>query len=157
MMMNQVHADVSNTDCLGLYPLNNGSDFHVVLDETLVLTSGHWHVALVGLTAETTEAGLELRGKELYLCSNIVDYSVVGGKKVSLLRKMCLGNGIRTAGGGCVFFVDTSDNNCFYKRVNSKEIKHIRIYVTDRNGQKLDALNDYSVAVTLHFKLKTLK
>lgn len=157
MMMDQVHVDVSNTDCHGLYPLNNGSDFHVLLDETLVLTSGHWHVELVGFTAKTTGGGLELCGKELYLCSNIIDYSVVGGKKVSLLRKLCLGNGIRTAGGSCVFSVDTSDNSCFYKRVNSKGIEHIRIYVTDRSGGRLDALNDYSVAVTLHFKLKTLK
>lgn len=152
--MDQVHVDVCSSDCVEFYPLNNGSDFRVGLGETLLLKGRQWHVALVGLTVVSTHDGTELRGKELYLCSNIVDYSLVGDKKVQLLRKLCLGTGIKTPWGGCMFAVDTVDSSCFYKRVQTQEIKYIRTFITDRRGEKLKELEKCTVGVALHFKVK---
>lgn len=150
--MNQIHVDMCSADCIDFYPTNCVSDFRIVLDESLVLGSELWCVALVGLTVECPRDGSELRGRELYLCSNVIDYSVVGGKKVHLLRKLCLGNGVRTARGGSMFSIDTVENACFYKRVNSQEIKHISIYVTGRKGERVEVLNECTVGVALHFK-----
>ena len=152
--MEQIHVDICSTDCTELYPLNVGCDFRVVLDETLVLTERQWTVALVGLTVKSALDGTELRGQELYVCSNVVDFSVMGGKKVQLLRRICLGNGVRTADRGCTFSVETAENFCFYKRVQQQEVKAIHIYILDKTGQKLELLSDCVVSVTLHFKKK---
>lgn len=151
--MEQYHVDISCGDCVQLYPLNNGCEFRVVMDESLVLKSNkRWHVALVGFTVKCDNDGMQFRGRNLYVCSNIVDFSVFGGKKVQLLRKVCLGEGVRTADGGCMFSVDTTENYCFYKRVYGEEIKSIHVYCLIDTGQRATSLNKCTVGVTLHLK-----
>jgi hypothetical protein len=151
--MEQFHVDINSKDCIQLYPLNNGCEFRVVMDESLVLKNGkRWSVALVGLTVNCDHDDMQVNGRELYVCSNIVDFSVVGGKKVQLLRKICLGDGVRTAEGGRMFSVDTVENCCFYKRVYGHEIKCIHIYSLSATGKRATALIDCTVGVTLHFK-----
>lgn len=150
--MEQMHVDICSTDCTDLYPFNAGCDFRVALDETLILKDRRWFVALVGITVKSSLDVTELRGQELYVCSNVADYSVMGGKKVQLLRRICLGRGIRTQDGGCMFSVDTVENLCFYKTAQHQEIKRIHIYILKKSGQKFESIHDCIVSVTLHFK-----
>lgn len=151
--MEQFHVDISSKDCIQLYPHNNCCDFRVVMDESLVLKNDkRWFAALVGLTVCCDNDGMQLRGRELYVCSNIVDFSVFGSKKIQLLRKICLGDGIRSAEGGRTFSIDTVENYCFYKRVHGQEIKSIRIYGLSKAGQRAAALIGCTVGVTLHLK-----
>lgn len=151
--MEQFHVDISSKDCIQLYPHNNGCDFRVVMVESLVLNNDkRWFAALVGLSVLCDNDGMQLCGRELYVCSNIVDFSVFGGKKIQLMRKICLGDGIRTAEGGRAFSIDTVENHCFYKRVHGQEIKNIRIYSLSEAGQRAAALIGCTVGVTLHLK-----
>jgi hypothetical protein len=151
--MDQFHVDICSADSLDLYPSNTGCDFWVGLDEALDMRNKQWHVALVGLTVVASAgSGANLSGKEIFLYSNVADFSVLGGKKTQLLRKVCLGSGVQTATNSTVFSVDTVENYCFYKRVQHQEIKSIHVVALTNRGEKFEALGGCLLSVTLHFK-----
>jgi hypothetical protein len=86
--MDQFQVDMCSLNSLNLYPDNKGCDFWIGLDETLLLRNGRLRVALVSLTVECgRDVGAYLKGQDLYLCSNVVDLSLLGGKNVIFYGK----------------------------------------------------------------------
>jgi hypothetical protein len=110
--------------------------------------------ALVSLTVECgRDVGANLNGQDLYLCSNVVDFSLLWGKKCQLLRKVNLGHGLLTGmNEGAVFSVDTVKNYSFYKGVQHREIKTVRIFVLKKSGDNFEDLSGCVLSVTLHFR-----
>lgn len=148
-MADEFHVHVCNSDSLSYFPSNKGSDFRVNLDEKILLP-GQWAAALVGLSVETDKP-VQLDCLLLYLCSNLVDFSFVGGKKVQLLRKTCLGQGL-AKGEKRMYNVETIENYCFYKSVIVQEFQTIHISVFAHDLKHLTILDNCNVTASLHFK-----
>lgn len=148
-MEDEFHVHICSSDSMLYFPSNKGSDFRVNLDEK-ILFSGQWSVALVGLTVGTKKS-VQLDSLQLYLCSNLVDFSFVGGKKVQLLRKVCLGQGFAQREKR-LYNVETVENYCFYKSVIVQECLTIHICVLEHDMNFLSILDNCNVTVSLHFK-----
>lgn len=145
----EIHVHICNSDSISLFPRNVGSDFRVNLDEKIIF-SGHWYVTVVGLTVESRDT-LRLEALQLYLCSNIVGFSFIGGRKHQLLRKIGLGKGLENR-QRTVYNVETTENYCFYKPVSVQECTTIHIRAVDHDMKSVSILDDCKVTVSLHFK-----
>ena len=148
-MQETIHMHLHSTDSKKHYPDNKGTDFRVRLDETVSLTD-RWCVVLLGVYVESMLADVP-DALELYICSDIVGFSFVGGHKIQLLRKVNIGKGI-DSDKRKIFSVSTYENMFFCKPVIVREISSIHINIQSRGGKHIFLLDKCEVTVSLHFR-----
>jgi hypothetical protein len=98
---------------------------------------------MVGLTEFTVGSnGTVGENSEIYICCDICEETFVGGKEVSLLRRVVLGT---EKGYNFIFTAP------YYVPIKNTSLQQISIYITDREGNFISFLKA-PVTVTLHFK-----
>lgn len=118
---------------------NNPNCFRIHLNKQIQF-DGYWTVALTEFTTESWDAAKKT--SEVYICCDICEETIVGGKDLPLLRHVYLG--------------EKQENNIiytlpYYIPVKVGELQQICIYITDRTGN-LVSFFDGPVSATLHFK-----
>lgn len=141
MMIRQTYCYVSNENSLNHFPDNHAGEFKVKLAERLIL-EGEWVCALTEFQYTVQTPPLEALS-EIYVCSNLCDSSLVGGVKLSVLRK--IPNLIQGE-----HIVQTFDP-AFYIPVIQRDFSVIDIYLKDKNFQSV-SFDSGSISCTLHFK-----
>lgn len=132
-----VRMVLTSTDCSDYFD-NKPNCFRVQLNNQIPF-EGYWSVAL---TEFSTESWISSKKKsELFVCCDICEETIVGGKDAPLLRRVCLGQNPENI----AFTVP------YYIPVKICELQQICIYITDREGNLVSFL-DGPVTVTLHFK-----
>lgn len=112
--------------------------FRVQLNKQIQF-DGYWTVAL---TEFSTESLISSKKKsELFVCCDICEESIVGGKEAPLLRRIYLGKNPK----------NITYSQPYYIPVKIGQLQQIAIYITDRDGNLVSFLNG-PVTVTLHFK-----
>lgn len=110
-------------DSIDVYPHNEPYDFRVHLETPLTL-SGYWTVALTEFTILGHNPGLTSQ-PELFLCCNICDDNIVGGREIPLLRR------IYAERTGNIIFQSTSAVH-----VSQGQLQDIHLFIrTDKNEQ----------------------
>ena len=118
---------------------NKPNCFRVQLNKQVQL-DGYWTVAVTEFTTESWDAIKKV--PEMFVCCDICQETIVGGKDIPLLRRVFLG--------------EKTEHNIIYKLpyyvpVKIGQLQQICIYITDRAGNLVSFL-DGPVSVTLHFK-----
>jgi hypothetical protein len=118
---------------------NKPNCFRVQLNKQIQL-DGYWTVALTEFTTESWNSSK--KSADVFVCCDICEETIVGGKDVPLLRRVFLG--------------EKKESNIiytlpYYVPVKIGELQQICIYITDRAGN-LVSFFDGPVSVTLHFK-----
>lgn len=112
---------LTSTDCSDYFD-NKPNRFRVQLNKQIPF-EGYWSVAL---TEFSTESWISSKKKksELFVCCDICEETIVGGKDAPLLRRVCLGENPENI----AFTVP------YYIPVKICELQQICIYITDREG-----------------------
>lgn len=118
---------------------NQPNCFRVHLNKQIQL-DGYWSVALTEFATESWD--LVKKTPEVYICCDICEETIVGGKDLPLLRRVFLG--------------EKQENNItytlpYYIPVKIGQLQQICIYIIDRAGNPVSFL-DGPVSATLHFK-----
>ena len=129
-MSRPFHIHLSSLDSQTRFPTNTGSDFRVQLPEELTLPRGEW---TLGLTAAHLSS---LPETPVFICSDICEETVVGEKKLPVLA--------------LITEKQVEPSHVVYLRLKTESLKSIRIYLTDRSGEKLSEPVS-TLYCTLHF------
>ena len=137
-----------NTDSSKMYTNNKPDDFRIQLDLQTITTD--YEVGLKEFFIAPIWAKNTFKPGQLYLYSDITDYSVVGNKKKSLLRIV---NVPLVRSGG------SKENHYLFDRplylsVTREHIDSVRFYIEDENGKPVGLKG--AVTYVLHFKKKTI-
>lgn len=133
-----VRMVLRSTDSLEYFD-NKPNCFRIQLNKQ-VQFDGYWTVAVTEFTTESWD--VNKKSSEVFICCDICEETIVGGKDIPLLRRVFLG--------------EKKENNIIYKLpyyipMKIGQLQQICIYITDRAGNLVSFL-DGPVSVTLHFK-----
>ena len=134
---------MASTDDVEHFPNNTGNDFTVSLSpEIKIPRDEDWSVAITELeispSINTTFA----------ICSDICEGSHVGNKRLPILRTFYP---ITSGSKRKHLFTFTVP---YYVKLRKKNLDHIRVYITDRQG-KLLSLSARTLKVTLRLRRDT--
>ena len=132
-MERQFYVHLSSRDSMQYFPGNNTSRFTVKLPEILHL-NGQWEVALceIGLPKAKPQP------KKLLVCSEICNESIIGEKRLPLLR-VVTGK------------VPASFRTLQYIPVRPQDIERITLYIASATGAPV-SFDQGECSCTLHFK-----
>ena len=117
---------------------NKPNSFRVQLNKQIQF-DGYWTVALTEFSSERWNKSK--KKSELFVCCDICEETLIGGKETSLLRRVCLGEKPENITYALPYYIP----------VKIGQLQQIGIYITDRDGNLVSFL-DGPVTVTLHFK-----
>jgi hypothetical protein len=100
---------------------------------------GYWTVALTEFSSESWNKSKNK--SELFVCCDICEETLIGGKEAPLLRRVYLGEKPGNISYSLPYNIP----------VKISQLQQIGIYITDRDGNLVSFL-DGPVTVTLHFK-----
>jgi hypothetical protein len=100
---------------------------------------GYWTVALTEFISECWSKSKN--NSELFVCCDIYEETLIGGKEAFLLRRICLGEKPENITYALPYYI----------LVKIDQLQQIGRYITDRNGNLVSFL-DGPVTVTLHCK-----
>ena len=123
-----------SSDSHNIYPGNTSYDFKVHIPKPLYF-QGHWTVSLLefSLLSDDTK-------RELYVCSNLCQDSIVGERELPLLRRVFL-----EKAGNNIY------NNPYEVPLRLGEFQDVRVYIRDSSNQAASFLKG-GVTVTLLLK-----
>ena len=132
-MEQQFYVHLSSRDSMQYFPRNNTSRFTVKLPEILHL-NGQWEVALceIGLPKAKPQP------KKLLVCSEICNESIIGEKRLPLLR-VVTGK------------IPASFRTLQYIPVRPQDIERITLYIASATGAQV-SFDQGECSCTLHFK-----
>ena len=117
---------------------NKPNCFRVQLNKQIQF-DGYWTVALTEFSSESWSKSK--KKSELFVCCDICEETLIGGKEAQLLRRVYLGE----KPGNITYTLP------YNIPVKLGQLQQIGIYITDRDGNLVPFL-DGPVTVTLHFK-----
>jgi hypothetical protein len=123
---------LSSSDSLDIYPDNSFSDFTCKLKDGLTL-EGTWELALT-----ETYYGTALPKEQLNVFTDVIEYTLSEGKYTPMLRRI---------------FTSGEYSNPYYITVKVRELKRIRIYITNKSGDK-PSVDDETFHCTLRLRKK---
>jgi hypothetical protein len=121
---------LSSTDSLDIYPQNTFADFTCELKDGLTL-QGSWEVGLTETYYDTA-----LANEQFDIFTDIIEYTVVNGKYVPMLRRI---------------FCSGEYNTLYY--IRERELKRIRIYITNKSADK-PSVDEQTFHCTLRLRRK---
>lgn len=117
---------------------NQPNCFRVQLNKQIQL-DGYWTVALTEFATESWDPAKKT--PEVYICCDICEETIVGGKDLPLLRRVFLGEKLEN---NIIYTLP------YYIPVKIGQLQQICIYITDRTGNPVSFL-DGPVSATLPF------
>jgi hypothetical protein len=141
-----VYVIARSDDSTAYYTANDGSAFTVQLNQTLDL-GVYWAIGLCELSiVNEGRFGDNIDPLEIYVCSNLVATSYVGGSQQRLLRRFLT----RTLE---LNYFERIVNPVYYASTALTRCSEIEIRLEDRRGVVLrDQLRDSKTTVVLHLK-----
>lgn len=118
---------------------NKPNCFRVHLSKQIQF-DGYWTVALTEFSTESWTTSNKTKS-ELFVCCDICEETIIGGKEAPLLRRISLGEKPE----------NITYTLPYYIPVKIGQLQQIAVYITDREGNLVSFLNG-PVTVTLHFK-----
>ena len=140
-MEQQFFLHLSSEDSKEIHPKNSASSFVVQLPETKYL-EGQWMCALCQVQLNYEASGAH---KNIYICSDLCEGTIVGTRKFSLLRQVTL-KGRKSSNPVLKEFF-----NLFYIKVKKEEFSSVAIHIKDRTGSDVSFLTG-ELNCVLHFK-----
>lgn len=137
LFMMSVRIVLTSTDSSEYFD-NKPNCFRVQLNKQIQF-DGYWTVALREFSSESWIASK--KKSELFVCCDICEETLIGGKEAPLLRRVYLGGKAE----------NITYTLPYYIPVKIGQLQQIGIYITDRDGNLVSFLNG-PVTVTLHFK-----
>lgn len=155
--MNQscdIYAEIRNFDSVQYFPNNTAASFTVQFDREIRF-EGHWELALRAIDIDCPSDGRpQCAGKNLYIYTNIIDFSFVGGSLKPLLKRVSLGRPIHS-GNRIIYHVNEADVSCcccYYKRITTPHCLCVEIRIEDDSGKLIDFSAGCKVSLSLHFR-----
>lgn len=154
--MNSFHVYISSSDSVEYFPHNTGSNFRVKLSEGINLSNG-WEIVLTSLSIvlNEAEAAEVLAGLVLDVHCNIAGFSIVGGNKRQILRRVNLGQPTLKSATRVIFSINCSENYCFYKPVITQNCSVIEIQLKHPHLYINHLLENCKANVSLHLRKKS--
>lgn len=148
----EIYAELRSFDSLLNFPNNNAASFRVQFDQEIRL-EGLWELALKAITIECSTGDRHFAGNNLYIYTDIIDFSFVGGSLKQLLKRVSLGPAIHSS-NRIIYNMNGNDNNCccYYKRITTSHCLSLEIRVEDDKGNLIDFSAGCSVSLSLHFR-----
>ena len=154
---NEMFAEIRSFDSAELFPNNRAASFLVQFDREIRF-EGQWAVALRDMNLECpSEERPNMAGQNLYIYTNIIDFSFVGGSLKQLLKRVSLGRPIHV-GNRIIYQVSESDKGCccsYYKRITTPYCLQLEVYIQNDNGNLVSFPVGSKVSLSLHFKQTT--
>ena len=116
---------LSSKDSFDLYPLNDAGDFKVQLPEWILL-SGHWDIALTEIEYPNTFKGT--KPLWLYFEIDACTTFIVGGQKLSVLRRLPLGTLNETN--------QSTFSSLYHVPLRQQEFDTVHVVIRDPSGKK---------------------
>lgn len=148
-----IYADLRSFDSLQYFPTNNAALFRVQFDREIRF-DGLWELALKSFDITCTSKDRDLSGKNLYIYTNIIDFSFVRGSLKQILKRVSLGLGIKSD-NQIIYQMNENENNsdsCYYKRITTSHCLFIEIRLEDELGNIISVSDECKVSLSLHFR-----
>lgn len=152
-LTDNIYAELRSFDSLRYFPANSAALFRVQFDREIRF-DGLWEMALKSFNIACTSKDRDLSGKNLYIYTNIIDFSFVGGSLKQILKRVSLGLGIKSD-NQIIYQMNENDKNCdwcYYKRITTSHCLFIEIRVEDERGHILPVSDECKVSLPLHFR-----
>ena len=153
-MGRELYAEIRNFDSMQLFPNNNASSFTVQLGREIRF-DGQWMLALRDISFEfSSEDRPNFAGQNVYIYTNIIDFSFVGANLKPLLKRVSLGRPIH-AGNRITYHMNEADNACccgHYKIITTPHCLQLNVHIEDERGYLIDFPDKCKVTLSLHFK-----
>ena len=153
-MGRDVYAEIRSFDSVQLFPDNSASSFTVQLGSEIRF-DGQWALALRDIIFEfSSEHRTNFAGQNMYIYTNIIDFSIIGANLKQLLKRVSLGRPIH-AGNRIIYRMNEADNTCccgHYKIITTTHCLQLKVHIEDENGTPIDFPDKSKVTLSLHFK-----
>ena len=106
----EIYAELRSFDSLPYFPNNNAACFTVQLDREIRF-EGVWEVALKRLHVHCSPKDRSFAGQNLYMYTNIIDFSFVGGSLKQLLKRVSLGPALKSH-NRIIYQMTETDKDC---------------------------------------------
>lgn len=149
----EVYAELRSFDSLEYFPHNNAASFRVQFDREMRF-EGLWELALKAISVECNSKDRSLAGRNLYIYTDIIDFSFVGGSLKQILKRVSLRQGIKSD-NRISYQTNETDKGChccYYKRVTIPHCLSIEIRIEDDRGNLFRFSNDCNVSMSIHFR-----
>ena len=153
-LSSEIYAELRNFDSLQYFPHNNAASFRVQFDREIHF-EGKWELALRSVSLECPTDVRNFAGQSLYVYTDIVDFSFVGGSLKQLLRRVSLGPGIHSNNNRIIFQMNGNGICCsqvYYKRITTSHCLSIRICIEDGYGKPFEFSDACVISLSLHFR-----
>ena len=149
-----IYAEIRSFDSAQFFPNNKAAFFLVQFDRELRF-EGQWELALRAINIDCpSEDRPRFAGQNMYIYTNIIDFSFVGGSLKQLLKRVGLGRAIHS-GNRIIYQMSETDKSCcccYYKRITTPHCLCVEIRIEDDNGKLIDFPIGCKVSLSLHFR-----
>ncbi|MEW8544956.1 MAG: hypothetical protein AB2693_15630 [Candidatus Thiodiazotropha sp.] len=150
----EIYAELRSFDSVHYFPDNQAASFKVQFDQEIRF-KGTWELALQAISIDCpSKESLNFAGQNLYIYSNIIDFSFVGGSLKPLLKRVSLGRPIRS-GNRLIYQVNEADKGCccsYYKPITTSHCLCVEVHIEDDNGKLANFSPGCEVTLSLHFR-----
>lgn len=150
----EIYAEVRSFDSVQYFPNNNAASFFVQFGQEIRF-DGQWELALRDMNIECPSgSGPNFAGQNMYIYTNIIDFSFVGGSLKQLLKRVSLGRPIH-AGNRIIYQMNEADKSCcccYYKRITLSHCLYVKIHIEDDRGKLIEFPVGCKISLSLHFK-----
>lgn len=153
-----IYAELRSFDSVQYFPNNTAASFKVQFDQELRF-EGQWQLALKWIKIDCSSEERHFEGKELYIYTDIIDFSFVGGSLKQLLKRVSLGPALYS-NNRISYGINGAENNCcccYYKRITIPNCLSIEIRVEDDKGNLIDLSAGCTVILSMHFRRTSQK
>ena len=149
-----IYAEIRSFDCVDIFPNNSPASFNVQFGLEIRF-DGLWEVGLRDMSVEClSKSRSNLAGQNLYILTNIIDFSIVGGSLKQLLKRASLGRPIQ-ASNRIMYHMNEIENGCcccYYKRITVPHCLRLEIRIEDQYGNLIEFPVGSKISLSLHFK-----
>lgn len=149
-----IYAEVRSFDSDQIFPNNSPASFIVQFGREIRFV-GQWGVGLRDMNVESpSESRADLAGQNMYIHTNIIDFSIVGGSLKQLLKRVSLGRPIH-ARNRIMYQMNEAERSCcccYYKRITVPHCLRLEVHIEDQNGNLIDFPDGTKISLSLHFK-----
>ena len=143
------YVELRSFDSLNVYPSNIISNFRIQLAKEMKFR-GQWQVSIIDFVLNMNTYDSDMQGKDIYVFTDVIDYSLVGSNFRPILRRLNTGLAIHSdsrttyinQAGGC------------YKNITVRHCMSIEITLENAYGKPLNLVTGSDVSLTLHFRHK---
>ena len=149
-----IYGEIRSFDSVQIFPNNRAASFKVQFGLEIRF-DGQWEVGLRGMTIEClSESRPNLAGQNLYIHTNIIDFSIVGGSLKQLLKRVSLWRPIH-ASNRIMYQMNDVERGCcccYYKRNTVSHCLCLEVHIEDQYGNLIDFPDGSKISLSLHFK-----